>query len=194
MDVDTHKKAIADHTESPYSDIEAELINATGATLYDEALKITHSLDITVSNKTLIGGTEDCLDCVRTGKLSVSNCIMNASKHTRVFITDKGGGTEHIYTDIILDGKTRWPWDLSFGDWTNYNSQKDWPPLDTVILDNVRRTNGKRVVVLQLYCNKIVKKNGTKAFIINLRLIAPLWFWIKRRISKKTNLDIPTYL
>lgn len=174
---DTHTKKIGDkqgHTDETREPI----LGGDNA----EALKITASDDITVRNKYLVGGREDCLDVVRTGTLVFSDSILKAGKDTRTFITAKGGGVCHTYERLRLHGRTRWPWHISLGDWTLYNANPDFPPLRKVIIDDVVSHRG-RLVVLQLYCDRVEVRN-CRAIVINLRWFAPVLFWVWRKVRR----------
>lgn len=165
---------------------------------YAEALKITYNADLTVANKLLLGGEEDCLDVVRTGRLHLHNCTMCADSvfKTRIYITAKGGGMLHVYEDIIFYGAPRW-WSVSLGDWTLYNHNPDFPPMRKVVLRNVRRYDGKRFLILQLFCDEVVVENCPGATVINLSWFAPFWFKVLRKLRKKppaAGVPIPYWL
>lgn len=177
--IDTHAKVIA-MIPTAYADTIHETIDGTA---YSEALKLTACAELTIANKVLTGGTEDCLDVVRVGRLHVHDCILRAGPATRTFVTAKGGGVAHVYEDMTLVGRPRWC-SFSFGDWTLHNVNPAMPPMRTVTLRNVARADGRRFLVLQLFCDQIILEN-TRAIVINLRWLAPFWFWLLRQVRKK---------
>lgn len=188
---DTHAKCHAGK-HGGFADKEPELIDGTA---YAEALKVTFSESVEVANKHLIGGWEDCLDAVRVGHLHVRDCVMECGPRTRVFVTAKGGGVRHVFENISLRGKPRW-WAFSLGDWTLYNAHPAMPPMREVILRRVRREDGRRFLVLQIFCDRVVLED-TRAVVINLRWVAPLWFWLLRRVKKpdpRAAQSIPVWL
>lgn len=178
MSTDTHTTKYGQEV-SHTRDTEHETIDGT----YDaEAIKVTHCEGLELAHKHAIGGREDCLDVVRSTGLLFRDAVLWASSGTRTFITAKGGGN-HEFRDILLIGRTRWPWDISLGDWTLYNANPEHPPMREVVLDNVRRKDGRRLVVLQLYCDNVTVRN-CKATVINLRWLAPTLFRLHRTLRK----------
>lgn len=76
------------------------------------------------------------------------------------------------------------------------NARPDMPPMREVILRRVRREDGRRFLVLQIFCDRVVLED-TRAVIINLRWLARLWFRILRRMRRKdprADQPIPTWL
>lgn len=191
MKTDTHTKLI-NAGPGTIADTTAETIDGRDDA---EALKVTYTARAEVAHKHLIGGWEDCLDAVRVGHLHVRDCVMECGPRTRVFVTAKGGGIRHVFENITLRGKPRW-WAFSLGDWTLYNARPDMPPMREVILRRVRREDGRRFLVLQIFCDRVVLED-TRAVIINLRWLARIWFRILRRTRRKdprADQPIPTWL
>ena len=179
MKTDTHTKLINAGPGIIVDTIEETIDGRNDA----ETLKVTYTARAEVAHKHLIGGWEDCLDAVRVGHLHIHDCVMECGPRTRVFVTAKGGGRLHIFEDITLRGKPRW-WAFSFGDWTLYNARPDMPPMREVILRRVKREDGRRFLVLQILCDRVVLED-TRAVTINLRGLARLWFWILRKTRRK---------
>lgn len=174
---DTHAKRIGDLV-SFYQDTGIEEIYGVG---FAEALKVTNCVDVLVSNKRIYGGYEDCVDVVRVDNIVLENSILTAETPTRVHVTAKGGGAKHVYRNLILKGDPIW-WEFSLGDWTLYNADPKFKPMGEVVIDSVRRLDGKKFNVLQLYCDKVTVVNSN-CRVINLRWLAPLWFAILRRLK-----------
>lgn len=190
--MDTHKEVIA-RIEGRYSDHQPRTVDGTK---HSEALKLTACADLHVGRKSLLGGDEDCLDVVRVGRLVFEDAHLYAGSRTRTFVTAKGGGKRHVYRDIVLHEKARWC-SFSLGDWTLYNHNKEMPPMEEVVIERVRREDGKRFIILQLFCNKVRVVDSPGAVVINLRWAMPLWFKILRAIKPKDSRSfepIPVWL
>jgi hypothetical protein len=172
--MDTHAKKIA---ESQLDDT-PETIDGRG---FAEALKVTDAYRVAIARKRLIGGTEDCLDAVRVARLTVAGVEMTAGPDTRTYITAKGSGLVHHYRDITFRGRPRC-WSVSLGDWTLYNHDPSLPPMREVILHHVRREDGKRWILLQLYCRSVRVVDCPGMIRINLFPVARVWFWLLRKL------------
>lgn len=157
----------AARTLAPGEDIVGETIDGTGRR---EALKGSQLEHNIIARCRLIGGYEDCLDIVRGYKVNIEDCQMIAGDRTRTHITLKGGMHTVTLRRITFFGRTRWPWDVSLGDWTGYDMVKR-PPMGNVALDSLRHNDGRPVRVLCRYTEKPQVLGGT------VRLIRfPRWF------------------
>lgn len=139
---------------------------------FSEAIKGSNVKDVKVCGFEAFGGDEDCIDCVRgmgykfeSGKLY--------SGQSRTFITAKGGIDGFVLKDIELIGNTRWFWDISLGDHTIYYNQGDESVMKNILIDSVRRADGKPVTILCLLSEKPKVTNG------KYRIIKPPLFLVK---------------
>lgn len=154
-----------------------EVIDGHG---FSEGLKVTNTPEAIVANKRIIGGSEDCIDIVRTGHAHIRDSCLVASERTRTFITAKGGGQRLIFSGLLFIGDTRW-WDVSLGDWTIYNQDPTLPPMRQAIFNDCRHIFDEKILILQLFCDQVILHN-TSARVLNLRRFAPLFFRVLRHV------------
>jgi len=154
---------------------------------FAETVKISNLKNIHFSGKRIIGGYEDCLDAVRGSNYIIHDTNFVAGEKTRTFITAKGSIDSFAVINCTFTGKTKWPWDISLGDHTIYDNQ-DWktPKMRNVYLADNRRTDGKRIKVLVLHCEKpnTPDQNEDYLFFVIPHFIVRGLFAIKRLLSK----------
>jgi len=126
---------------------------------YSEALKGSNLKASGAIGFNVVGGEEDGIDCVRGSGYWFSDGVIEAGNRTRTFVTLKGGIDGVVLKDVELVGKCRWPWQVSLGDHTIYNKGR-LMGMRGVVLDGVRRGDGKAVWVLVLDCEKPECRNG----------------------------------
>lgn len=169
---DTHKLKLEWNKE--YSGL---VLDGTG---YAETLKASAGENITVRDFSIIGGYEDCIDCVQGTNYTFADGSLLAGPKTRTFITLKGGINGVILKNLVLSGKCRWPWDISLGDHTIYNKGKLMNQ-QNILIEDVRRTDPKRRVrVLVLDSEAPVVINSSVMIIKVPRWIVWLLMKLKR--------------
>jgi hypothetical protein len=142
MKQDTHAVFIKDNGSSHYR------LFADGKG-FSEALKISNKKNVSFVQCRAINGEEDCLDIVRGDKITFTNCVFEPSEdkpRTRTIATIKGGATNVEFIDCLFrtENKTRFPWQISVGDYTIYDREKTTPKT-TVKIRNAF-TGGLRTV------------------------------------------------
>ncbi|MCC5842301.1 MAG: hypothetical protein JJT96_19450, partial [Opitutales bacterium] len=58
------------------------------------------------------------------------------------------------------------------------------PPMREVVLRRVRREDGRRFLVLQVFCDRVIVEDS-RAVVLNLRWLARFWFRILRKTRRK---------
>lgn len=177
---DTHAIKLYDNNTS-YTDLFADGTN------FAEALKVSNLSDIKVSNFELIGGWEDCIDCVRGNNMIFYGGILISSKHTKTFVTAKGGIDGFILRNIELRKRPKWFWDISLGDHTIYNDMGDTTMMKNVVIDNVWRDDNKKVTILCLWCERPELLNGNYKLIMVPKFLVKILFGFKRLTAKLFN-------
>lgn len=153
---------------------------------YSEILKISNHENVTVTNSYIGGGNEDCIDVVRGKNIVFSDLVLSSlrGKGTRTFITIKGGVSDVIIKNINLIGKTRYPWDISLGDWTIYDADKNHPPVKNIRIEHVSHDTGRPIRVLCVH-SEIPKIVGKNVKIIRVPpILVKIWFSLKRFFSR----------
>jgi hypothetical protein len=160
---------------------------------YSEALKGSNLINAMIRDFYVFGGYEDGVDFVRGVNYTVQDGVIEAEsvltpvkegspnrrpRRTQTFITIKGGVTGYTLRNLLLKGRRSFWWDISIGDHTIYNKGKLLDTRDGVI-DNVRRVDGKRVVILVLDGKKPVCSNGRYRVIKVPRWLVKVYFKIK---------------
>lgn len=145
-----------------------------------ETLKGSNISDCTVRDFTLIGGYEDCIDCVRGSNYAFIGGSLIAGQKTRTFVTLKGGIDGVVLSDITMSGKCKWWWDISLGDHTIYNqgrllNQKN------IVISNVRKVAPVRKVrILVIDCERPTITDSNAVVIKVPRIVA----WMLMRMKK----------
>lgn len=123
-----------------------------------EAVKISNKNNVKLTECRLLGGNEDCLDIVRGSNHEFHGCCFIPSRKTRTMVTIKGGAKGIVLQNCMFrtSEKTKYPWDISIGDYTIYDKYKTTPKTEVKIREAVtggRRTantNGPKPIVLVL--------------------------------------------
>lgn len=153
---------------------------------YAEGLKLSNLDNVFIADGHIIGGYEDCIDCVRGSNYLFENLTLEAGD-ARTFVTAKGGLSYISFKNITLKGKTKWPWDFSFGDHTIYYNQGDKSWTKNIVLDDVRREDSKKVTILCLLSDRPRVKNGDYRVIMVPKWIVKSLFFVNKIISKIKN-------
>jgi hypothetical protein len=109
---------------------------------YSDVLKFSNCQGVTVSNCTIEGGKEDCIDAVRGSNYTIKNC--NLSPYTNG-ITLKGSINGVVLQNLIFDGHGS-DCDIDIGQFDNYWSIGRAPTRNIQIV-NVHATDGRPVKV-----------------------------------------------
>lgn len=134
------------------------------------------NISCNVHGCTVRGGVEDCIDFVRGGKYKIEESRLIAGPRTRAFITAKGGIDGLLVKNVWLEGKVRWC-DINLGDHTIYNKRK-LMGMKNVVLDGVRRVDGKPVKVRVWDCEKPVCINGNYKVVVIPKWLVRIYMWI----------------
>jgi hypothetical protein len=168
--MDTHKHVLTS------GKIETGLdLDGTG---YSETIKGSNMEQTGAIGFSIIAGNEDGIDCVRGTDYTFTNGVIESRSNTRTFITAKGGIDGLLLKDILLAGKTKWWRDIGLGDHTIYNKGK-LMGMRNVVIDNVRRSDGKKVNVFVMDCDKPKCVNGRYRVIKLPKLLVKLFMKIK---------------
>lgn len=147
-----------------------------------EGLKLSFCSNITVSDCTIYGGYEDCVDIVRGGDIFFNNCVF-VSTNTAQHITIKGGAKNIVFTDCefrndfksIFNGAC-----IDLGNWTDY--------------DDILRPKTKDIKIINCKLNNITKKilsrviyaerplvEGSDGLILRIPKFIVKLFWLGQR-------------
>lgn len=152
-----------------------------------EGLKLSYCKNVTVTNCTIIGGYEDCVDIVRGENIVFHNCkfIANNTKH-HFTIKCNVNGVKIIDCEFInefnniLDGAC-----VDLGNWGDYNTE-DLPKTRNIEIINCKLTNFrkiKKIITRRLYAETpSVKSEG---FVLNIPKIFVSLFWSYKRYESK---------
>lgn len=176
--MDSHKVKLYDSNHTYYN------ITANGIG-YSEALKLSNLHNVEVIGFNLIGGYEDCVDCVRGSNLSFTDGYLY-NGDARVFVTAKGGIDGFVLKDVLLLGRPKW-WDISLGDHTIYNDAGDNGIMKNVVIDNVSADTNRKVTVLCLWCERPELKNGNYRLIMVPKFLVKILFWYRKTVNKIMN-------
>lgn len=150
-------------------------------TTYAEAIKGSNHHHTGIQRFRAYSGREECIDVVR-GRFYqfVEGTLMsNQPTRGRTFITIKGGVNGCLLHNLMLYGKTRWPWDISLGDHTIYGY--DTGPCTNIVINHVRHEDPlKKVTILVLHSHVPKCLNGNYRIIKVPKWIVKLLFWIKK--------------
>jgi hypothetical protein len=175
---DTNKYVITEDNKT-YSEL-----HLTSDPSYSEILKGSKRRNVVVEDSFIGGGNEDCVDMVRGENIKFQNLTVEAHEKTRVFFTLKGGIKGLTFNDVVLYGKSKWCWDISLGDWTNYDVDKR-PKVRDIVLENVRfGDSNKRVKVLCLWSEKPTVIGGRVDIWKVPTFMVKILFWYKRKFGK----------
>lgn len=193
---DTHVK-IYGREFSNTTDNEYERLDATRK-WRSEALKLSKVRHITLVNKTMIGGTEDCLDIVRGEDNALIHCTFIPSVRTKQIATIKGGVKGVTLNDCTFIQTEKpnniWGADIVLGDWTNYDVVQRPKVRDVVFIAPVIKMSRPLVIAVlhsekPRFVNTDMSKIKVKVF--------PRWFvWLRfnvRRLFDKFFVDKSGY-
>lgn len=161
------------------------VIDANGVA---EGLKLSYCNDVTVTDCTIIGGYEDCVDIVRGSNIKFINCRFIA-KNTKTHFTIKGGATNIQIIDCEFDGEYKSLFDgacVDLGNWSNYDVD-DRPKTRGIVIKNCKLTNFrwfKKVLTRRLYAKSPTVLN-TPGFVLNVPSFFVKLFWKLRRHQVK---------
>jgi hypothetical protein len=176
-------------------DIKPETIKGNeildGTMLHKEGVKGSMVIEKLLANKRILGGYEDCLDVVRGKDFELRDLHMFADQRTRTFITLKGGIQGYTLRDITLEGETRWPWDVSLGDWTDYDLFPR-PVMQHGNLIRVRHITGRPVRVLLRWCDKPIVHDSNIKFLRLPKGAHMRWHRFEWAVRRRVQ-TIPTY-
>lgn len=189
MSKDTHKY-ILENDNTTYSGLDFYPSDLT----YSELVKGSLRRNIIIKDSRVAGGKEDCIDLVRGENIKIENVFLSSEK-SRTYITAKGGIKGLHLKNLQFNGKSRYPWDVSLGDFTIYDIIRKRPKMRNVVLEKFTRVDSnKKIRVLCLHCEKptVIGKNiqviKIPTFLVNIL------FFIKRIITKEPkNMDRKLY-
>ena len=168
--MDTHKHTLTNGKVSA-----GLILDGSG---YSETIKGSNLSESGAAVFDIVAGDEDGIDVVRGEDYLFEDGRIDAGKSTRCFITAKGGIDGLIIRDVTLFGKTRWWRDIGLGDHTIYN-KGNLMDMKNVLIDNVRRSDGKPVKILVLDCDKPICTNGKYCVVKIPKLLVKLFLKIK---------------
>lgn len=151
-----------------------------------ETFKSSNLSDVTCLDFSFRAGDEDAIDVVRGSSITFKDGLIESHLDApcRTFITIKGGVYGVVLENIVLRGDSIFPWQISFGDHTIYHDQGDRAFTSKIEISNVRRENGKRVVILCMLAERPMLSNGDYRIIkVPVFAVRVLFFTIK--YSKK---------
>jgi len=156
---------------------------------YSEILKMSNRENVTVSSSYIGSGYEDCIDIVRGYNITLRDLTLSSRKNSkaRTYITIKGSCKGVNITDIQLVGDTRYPWDISLGDWTIYDADPQRPLMRDVVIRNVNHISGRPVRVLCLYCETPDVDSSVKLIKVPMFLVK-IWFALKRLLPGRKHI------
>lgn len=166
------------HTLKMESDTVYENIFLNG-TKDAETIKGSNIQNAVLKKFDIIGGYEDCIDCVRGNNYVFEEGILRTSPKTRVFITLKGGIDGVEMKNLLLIGRTKFPWDISLGDHTIYNKGRLMNQKNILISD-VSRYDKKPVRILVMDSARPEVRDSRVRFIRIPKPIVRVWFMILR--------------
>lgn len=166
---DTHTYVLRSHTLSRDLTLDG--------TKDAETIKGSDLVDSGAVGFDIIGGYEDCIDCVRGTNYLFANGRMRTSEKTRTFITLKGGIDTIVLRDLLLVGSCKYPWHISLGDHTIYNNGGLMNQRN-IVIDNVNRPNGKKVWIFCLDSQRPRVYRGNYGVIKVPKFLAKIWLKI----------------
>jgi len=153
---------------------------------YSEILKMSNRKNVTITTSYVGGGIEDSIDIVRGENILLNDLVLSSLRgnQTRTFITVKGGVDGIIIKNINLIGETKYPWDISLGDWTIYDVDKNHPPVRNIRIEHISHENGRPIRVLCLH-SEVPEVIGKNVKILRIPpIFVKIWFGLKRFFSK----------
>lgn len=124
------------------SDVEVSVdLTPDNPSQYNDILKFSNAKRCAVRNKTISGGSEDCIDLNRfCDGITVERCHL--FPYGKQGITMKGGSKNLTLSDVVFYGEAG-NVEIELG---NYSEQSDDPPIN-IFLYNVSRFDGNKVRV-----------------------------------------------
>lgn len=117
--------------------------NPTNPADYDDIMKFSNCSNVKVSEVTVVGGREDCIDIVRGSNYEFSDVTLEPIENG---VTIKGSAS-NILLKHVLFWTTGKKYSIELGQFDNY-----WyvgrPPTRSVTIENVASKDGKKVVVV----------------------------------------------
>jgi len=150
---------------------------------YSEAFKISNKEGVFIWNCVFYGGSEDCLDSVRS-KLEVSDSAFLPNKETKQSITAKGGSEIHLI-NCHFEGSPKF--DISIGDFTIYDGVTKIKP-SKLIMKNctaaTKRGNNRPIKVLVVNGESICENTNCQITKVP-KLLVKIYFWIMSKLMSK---------
>ena len=150
-----------------------------------EGLKLSYCHDVVVTNSTIIGGFEDCVDIVRGGFMLFEKCRF-VSKNTKHHFTIKCQAYNITIKDCIFENDFNNIIDGAFvdlGNWSDYDVV-DLPKTKEIYIVDYKLKNVswyKKIISRRLYAeNPIIRGTG---FVLKIPRLLVWLFWKLRRFQ-----------
>ena len=115
---------------------------------YNDTLKFSNAKNITVSDCTIHGGSEDCIDMNNLTSIAiVKNCHLYSGG--QYCSTIKGGTTNIRWTDVVI-AKHGSTYDVDLGNWSDQSNDRT----TGIVLENVTSLDGNPVTCRVLWADK----------------------------------------
>lgn len=176
------------------TDLRPDYIDGRG---FREGAKGSRVEGVTWAGKSVVGGFEDCIDIVRGRDITLRDCVLYIfpEARTRTHLTAKGGIQGLHLQRLTFWGSPRW-WNISWGDWTDYDRVPRPLSRGLIIEDCVRR-DGRPITVL---CRWAERPTVIRSRVRLLALPEPLHLWwhrlewrIRRRVLRAPTHYEPDY-
>lgn len=164
----------ANHADIIKCDIDAQ----TAA----EGLKISFGYDILVTDCTITGGYEDCVDIVRGSNIIFKNCTFIGNK-TKHHITIKGSAHTVLFEDCKFINPYRKWYDgatIDLGNWTNYDII-DRPKTRNIVIRNCKTVCTSHITVRTIHAEDPIVYDSDVKVIRVPKLFKDIFWWCRRR-------------
>lgn len=145
---------------------------------YDDILKLSHARRVRGFDLSVYGGSENPLDMNRNCEdVELCGLYLSGGGHCAVVI--KGGSRDIRLRNVeIADVRSRWC-DIELGGWSDQSLERT----TGVVLDNVRRTDGKPVRVIVGHADDPTVLGGNvRVYRVRSALLKAFWLW--RRLTR----------
>lgn len=149
-----------------------------------EAVKITHSNNITLEDCDLYSGYEDCLDVVASSMIKTLGCRFHLRGRGRVAVTVKGGVKHYESAHCEVFGRPRHWTVYDIGGHTIYDADGGDYTSEIHISDNVVHERTLSLVRSWKARDIRISSNRGKYLLDHLDLPYPVWasyFWLRNK-------------